>query len=145
MDQHDDGDGDTGEARAATEAEQAADDYGGEDGEYVVPGEHAEERKRKSQNCADDGAEDAIARGVDGGSDVGLENDDGADGAPVAIVEAEGAGERPAKGGGEGRFGGMDEETPALPVEEAGLLLGMNMEAERELLLRPGFWSLQAH
>jgi hypothetical protein len=39
----------------------------------------------------------------------------------------------------------VDKETPALPVEDASLLLRMNMEAESERLLRPGFVRFQAH
>ena len=145
LDQHDDCDGDAGEARAAAQAEQAADDDGGENGEDVVPGEHAEEGEGEAENGADEGAEDAIARGVDGGSDVGLQDDDGADGAPVAVVQVEEAGENPAERRGKSSFRSVDKKAPALPCEEAGLVRRMNVQAKRELLLRPGFVRLQAH
>ena len=117
--QHDDGDGDAGETRAVAQAEESAEDDGEEDGDDVVPGQRAERGERESEGGADERAEDAIARRGDGCAEVGLKDDDGTDGAPVAVVKAEAKGDTPAESSGERGFGGVDEEAFALPREEA--------------------------
>lgn len=145
LDEHDDGDGDAGQARAAAQVEQAAGDDGEKQSGDVVPRENAEEREEKSEERADEGSEDAVARGGDGCAEVGLQNDDGADGAPVAVVEAEEACEPPAEGSGEGGFSGVDKQTAALPGEEALVGMGREAELDGKLLLRPRFFGHQAH
>ena len=117
--QHHDGDGDSSEARTGAEAKQAADDDGGEDGEDEIPWKGPEERERKPDNGADQRAENAVAGCSDGGAKVGLQHDDGADGAPVAVMQPEAQGQPPAKRRGECGFRSVDEQPLALPREQA--------------------------
>lgn len=145
LDEHDDGDGDTGEAGAVAQTEEATDENGDEDGGDVIPGQGAEEGEEKAEERAQEGAKDAVARGGDGGAEVGLEDNDGADGSPVAVVKAEEAGDPPAERGGEGCFGGMNEKTAALPGEEALVEMRSDAQLDGKLLLRPRFAGTKAH
>ena len=47
-----------------------------------------EEREPKAESGADNRSQDAVARCGDGGAEVRLQHDDGADGSPVAVLEA---------------------------------------------------------
>ena len=97
--------GDSGKPRTVAQAEKSAEDKGAQCCKDEVPRECSEERKREAKGGANDRAEDAIARGGDGGAEVGLENDDGADGSPVAVMQAEAQCNPPAEGGSDGGFG----------------------------------------
>ncbi len=119
--QHDDGDGDPGQPRTAAQTQQAADDHRRQHGQDVVPRQRAKQRKRKAEERADQCAQDAIARGGDGGAEVRLQHDDGADGAPVAVVQAERMRQPPAQCGGQRGLCGMDQQPLALPGKQSGL------------------------
>ena len=99
LDEHDDGDGDSGEARTVAEAQKSAEYDGEQYGKDVVPGQRAEQGEGETESCADECAENSIARGSDGRAEVGLKDDDGADRAPIAVVDAEAECDAPAKGG----------------------------------------------
>ena len=72
-------------------------------GEDIVPWQTSEQRERKTENGPDDGAEHAVARRGDGGAEIRLQNDDGADRSPVAVVQSKSQRDPPAKRGGERR------------------------------------------
>ena len=145
LDEHDDGDGDSGEAGTVAQAQEPAEDYGEQDGEDVVPGQRAEEGESESERRANESTQDAIAGCSDGGAEVGLEDNDGADRAPVAIVHAEAECDAPAEGRCQCCFCGMNEKAFALPGEEATASRLVDAEFDREIVLRLRFETGEQH
>ena len=78
--------------------------------ENVVPWRCAEDRAGKAERRAHQGAKEPFARGRDCGADIGLQNDDGADRSPVAVVQTEARRKPPAESRGKRGFGSVDDQ-----------------------------------
>jgi hypothetical protein len=113
--------------------------------QYVVPRQHAKPGERKTDERADQRSQKTVARGGDRGTEVRLQHDDGADRAPVAVVQAESLRQPPAQRGGQRSLRGVNQQPLALPGEEAGILLLFHAQLDRKLLLGVRFVGFQAH
>ena len=119
MHQHDDGDGDSGQTRTAAETEQAADDDRDQYGENVIPRKHAEHGEREAEKRAYERSKQAVARRAHRRSYIGLQDDDGAYGAPIAVVQAEAQRQPPAECRCQRRLCSVNQEAPVLPGKES--------------------------
>jgi hypothetical protein len=137
--EHHDADGDASQARAVAQAEQSAHDEGRQYGQDEVPRQNAKERKPETEGGTDQGSQDAVARCGDGGAEVRLQHNDGADGSPVAVPEAESQRDPPTESSGQGGSRGVDQKPLALPVQQALRSNSTDAQFNRELLLRPRF------
>ena len=95
--QHHNCDGDAGQPRTAAKSKQPADCHCRKHGKKVVPWQRADEGKRKAEHRPDQCAEQSIARSGNGRPEVGLEHDNCADGAPIAVVQPEARCQPPAE------------------------------------------------
>ena len=116
--QHDDGDGDAGQPRTVAQAQQAADDHCHEHGQNVVHQSGCRRAKRRNPTRANQRAKKAVARSSHRGADVRLQHDDRADRAPIAVVQAEAAGQPPAQCRRQRRLCSMNQQSPPLQGEE---------------------------
>jgi hypothetical protein len=99
----------------------------------------AKEREPETEGGTDQGSQDAVARCGDGGAEVRLQHNDGADGSPVAVPEAESQRDPPAESSGQGGSRGVDQKPLALPVQQALRSNSIDAQFNGELLLRPRF------